>query len=182
MVVTWVPYSSLGIILNQVLNQVLGRTFSLGPLLGSLAGLIVSQVEYSLWFSYGFTFGVSRQIFTWVLAPVLGRLEVSLMVIKNCFCLGIGSRTCTVSWTDFHSICGRIITWALGQIFSAWGLARGLPCAFGRIFTWGLGRILIKGKIGEIYSLLTFGFQITTRKIFYFYIYSPFCDQSQCHT
>jgi hypothetical protein len=37
-------------------------------------------------------------------------------------------------------------------------------------------------EIGEIYSLLTFGFQITTRRIFHFYIYSPFCDQSQCHT
>jgi hypothetical protein len=35
------------------------------------------------------------------------------------------------------------------------------------------------GEIGEIYSLLTFGFQITTCRIFYFYIYSPFCDQSQ---
>jgi hypothetical protein len=38
------------------------------------------------------------------------------------------------------------------------------------------------GEIGEIYSLLTFGFQITTRRIFYFYMYSPFCDHSQCHT
>jgi hypothetical protein len=38
------------------------------------------------------------------------------------------------------------------------------------------------GEIGEIYLLLTFGFQITTRRIFYFYTYSPFCNQSQCHT
>ncbi len=27
-----------------------------------------------------------------------------------------------------------------------------------------------QGEIGEIYLLLTFGFQITTRRIFYFYI------------
>jgi hypothetical protein len=39
-----------------------------------------------------------------------------------------------------------------------------------------------QGEIGEIYSLLTFGFQITTRRIFYFYIYSLFCDQSLCCT
>ncbi len=37
---------------------------------------------------------------------------------------------------------------------------------------------LFDGEIGEIYSLLTFGFQITAHRIFYFYIYSPFCDQS----
>jgi hypothetical protein len=40
----------------------------------------------------------------------------------------------------------------------------------------------IKNEIGEIYSLLTFGYQITTHRNFYFYIHSPFCDQSQCHT
>ncbi len=38
------------------------------------------------------------------------------------------------------------------------------------------------GEIGEIYSLLTFGLQNTTHRIFYLYIYSPFCDQSLCHT
>jgi hypothetical protein len=38
------------------------------------------------------------------------------------------------------------------------------------------------GEIGEIYSLLTFGFQNTTHRIFFFYIYSPICDQSLCHT
>jgi hypothetical protein len=30
------------------------------------------------------------------------------------------------------------------------------------------------GEIGKMYSLLTFGFHNTTRRIFYFYIYSPF--------
>jgi hypothetical protein len=41
---------------------------------------------------------------------------------------------------------------------------------------------MLKGEIGETYSLLTFGFQNTTCRNFYFYIYSLFCDQSLCHT
>jgi hypothetical protein len=38
------------------------------------------------------------------------------------------------------------------------------------------------GEIGEMYSLLTFAFQMYTRRIFYFYRHSPFCEQSLCHT
>jgi hypothetical protein len=45
MIVTWVLYSSLGMILNWVPVQVLGRIFLLGPLLGSVAGLFL--VRYS---------------------------------------------------------------------------------------------------------------------------------------
>jgi hypothetical protein len=44
-----------------------------------------------------------------------------------------------VSWIDFHSSCGRIITQAIGQIFNTWGFLQ----ALGLIFTQILRRILM---------------------------------------